>query len=108
MLRRLMLAVAMTVTCFAFTQTNELAAQDHNVAASYAQQGNHNLQRFYHYPYVTYPHNYWGSEYYRSNGSLYHRYPQEMRIPVYNRSWHNYYPSSRRHHFGHHFLLDVF
>ncbi|MCP4829039.1 MAG: calmodulin-binding protein, partial [Proteobacteria bacterium] len=40
--------------------------------------------------------------------SLYHRYPPEMRIPVYNKKWHNYYPSHRRFHSGHHFILDVF
>ncbi len=64
--------------------------------------------RFYHYPYVYYPQNYWGSEYYRSADSLYHRYPAEMRIPVYNKRWHNYYPSPRKFHSGHHFILDVF
>lgn len=64
--------------------------------------------RFYHYPYVYYPQNYWGSEYYRSADSLYHRYPAEMRIPVYNKRWHNYYPSERKFHSGHHFILDVF
>ncbi len=63
--------------------------------------------RFYHYPYVYYPQNYWGSEYYRSADSLYYRYPAEMRIPAYNRHWHNYYPSSRRYYQGHHFILDT-
>ena len=65
-------------------------------------------ERFYHYPYVYYPQNYWGNEYYRSADSLYYRYPPEMRIPVYNRRWHNYYPNRRRFHSGHHFILDVF
>lgn len=65
-------------------------------------------ERFYHYPYVYYPQNYYGSEYFRSRNSLYHRYPQEMRIPVYNRNWHNYYPKARPFHQGHHFVLDVF
>src|SRR5688572_26864802 len=64
--------------------------------------------RFYHYPYVYYPQNFWGSEYYRSADSLYYRYPPEMRIPVYNRKWHNYYPNRRKYHSGHHFVLDVF
>jgi hypothetical protein len=64
--------------------------------------------RFYHYPYVFYPQNFWGNEYYRSADSLYHRYPPEMRIPVYNRHWHNYYPTRRKYHSGHHFILDVF
>lgn len=65
-------------------------------------------ERFYHYPYVFYPQNYWGSEYYRSADSLYYRYPPEMRVPVYNKQWHNYYPEGRRYHWGHHFNLDVF
>jgi hypothetical protein len=65
-------------------------------------------ERFYHYPYVFYPQNYWGSEYYRSAESLYFRYPPEMRVPVYNKQWHNYYPEGRRYHWGHHFQLDVF
>ena len=65
-------------------------------------------ERFYHYPYVFYPQNYWGNEYYRSAESLYHRYPPEMRVPVYNKQWHNYYPEGRRYHWGHHFNLDVF
>ncbi len=69
---------------------------------------NRDSSRFYHYPYVFYPQNFRGSEYYRSSDSLYHRYPPEMQIPVYNRHWHNYYPSPRRYHSGHHFILDVF
>ncbi len=82
----------------------------------------HDWERFYHYPYVFYPQNFWGSEYYRSAESLYYRYPPEMRIPVYNQRWHNYYPAGRtfqngrsfhpltgqRYHSGHHFNLDVF
>jgi hypothetical protein len=73
--------------------------------------GTYNTQdwnRFYHYPYVYYPHNYWGSEYYRSAEDLYYRYPPEMRVPVYNKKWHNFYPEGRRYHWGHHFQLDVF
>jgi hypothetical protein len=68
----------------------------------------HDWDRFYHYPYVFYPHNYWGSEYFRSDQSLYYRYPPEMRIPVYNKQWHNMYPGGHRYHSGHHFILDVF
>ena len=45
--------------------------------------------RVYHYPYVFYPQNFGGNEYYRSADSLYYRYPPEMRIPVYNKKWHN-------------------
>ncbi len=95
---------------------------------------NYNTQdwnRFYHYPYVYYPQNFWGNEYYKSSGDLYHRYPAEMRIPVYNKQWHNYYPQHRqdkryrvnqaffnfrkggyhsgvKYHKGHHFILDTF
>jgi hypothetical protein len=70
--------------------------------------GNRDCARFYHYPYVFYPQNFYGSEYFRSSDSMYYRYPAEMQIPVYNRNWHNYYPSERRYHSGHHFLTDVF
>ena len=64
--------------------------------------------RFYHYPYVYYPQNFYGNEYYRSSDSMYYRYAPEMQIPVYNRQWYNYYPTDRRYHWGHHFILDVF
>lgn len=64
--------------------------------------------RFYHYPYVYYPQNFWGTEYYQSSNNLYYRYPPEMRVPVYNRDWFNYYPEGRRYHRGHQFILDVF
>ena len=64
--------------------------------------------RFYHYPYVYYPQNFWSSEYYRSSDDLYYRYPPEMRVPVYNQGWHNMYPEGAKFHSGHHFLLDTF
>lgn len=64
--------------------------------------------RFYHYPYVYYPQNFWGPDYYRSSEDLYYRYPPEMRIPVYNKRWQNFYPMPRAYHQGHHFILDVF
>ena len=63
-------------------------------------------QRYYYYPYVYYPQNFQ-----RPQGSydhLYYRYSPEQRIPVYNESWHNFYPSPRPYHKGHHFILDVF
>ena len=65
-------------------------------------------ERFYHYPYVYYPQNFWGNEYYRSADSLYYRYPAEMRIPVYNRHWFNEYPTPRPYYRGAHFVLDIF
>jgi hypothetical protein len=85
--------------------------------------GTQDWDRFYHYPYVYYPQNFWGDEYYRSSESLYYRYPPEMRVPVYNRQWHNEYPqaaywdqwihynqgpSQARYHWGHQFILDTF
>ncbi len=90
-----------------------------SAAKAYAQQraygrawgnayGSRDWNRFYHYPYVFYPQNFWGNEYYRSADSLYYRYPPEMRVPVYNKQWHNYYPEGRRYHYGHQFNLDVF
>ena len=68
----------------------------------------HDWNRLYHYPYVWYPHNFYADGYMQSANDLYYRYPQEMRIPVYNRQWQNDYPKSRRYHQGHHFNLDVF
>lgn len=64
--------------------------------------------RFYHYPYVYYPQNFWAADYYRSSEDLYYRYPPEMQIPVYNKRWQNYYPEPRKYHSGHHFQLDIF
>lgn len=61
--------------------------------------------RFYHYPYVYYPHNYQPPQQYNH---MYHRYPQERQIPVYNKNWHNFYPTKQQYHMGHHFILDVF
>lgn len=62
--------------------------------------------RFMHYPYVYYPHNFQrpGGSY----DSLYYRYGEKDRIPVYNKNWYNAYPNPRPYHSGHHFILDVF
>lgn len=86
--------------------------------------------RMYHYPYVYYPQNFWGRDYYRSSQDMYFRYPPEMRVPVYHKQWMNYYPTHRkdppimeyqffpmfsgerhtgeRYYQGHHFNADVF
>jgi hypothetical protein len=64
--------------------------------------------RLYHYPYVYYPQNFWGQDYYRSSEDMYFRYPPEMQIPVYNKWWQNEYPQIRRYHQGHHFEVDIF
>lgn len=61
--------------------------------------------RFYHYPYVYYPHNFQAPQQYNH---MYHRYPQARQIPVYNKDWYNFYPTERPYHSGHHFILDVF
>ncbi len=108
MIRRLIIAAA---CCFAFAVIGQTQAQAQSPAYNAnwgGQYSSRNMDRFYHYPYVTYPQNYWGSSYYRSADSMYHRYPPEMRVPVYNKSWHNYYPSSRRYHWGHQFITDIF
>lgn len=106
MLRHLVLA-AVLIGCCASTQSAQAdqRAYGQNWGGT---NGSVDWNRFYHYPYVYYPQNFYGPEYYKSADSLYHRYPAEMRIPVYNKRWHNEYPSPRRFHSGHHFILDVF
>ncbi len=112
MVRRLLLASFVFLACSLCFSVTESSAQDNQQRAYGRVWGSQNnvrdWERFYHYPYVYYPQNFWGNEYYRSSDSMYYRYPQEMRTPVYNKAWHNYYPSSRRYHWGHHFQLDVF
>ena len=108
MIRKLSLALLVAIGLGAGLQSSEAAAQQaygRNWGGTYSIR---DWQRFYHYPYVWYPQNFWGNEYYRSSDDLYHRYPAEMRVPVYNKQWHNYYPSGRKYHSGHHFVLDVF
>ena len=100
----LLLAAAM-LTCVLAADAEAQQAYGRQWGKSYSTQ---DWNRLYHYPYVYYPQNFWGSDYYRSSEDMYHRYPPEMRIPVYNRQWHNYYPQARRYHQGHHFKLDIF
>lgn len=107
MARRILIAALLLAASVCFAQS--ASAQERAYGRVWG--GNYNTQdweRFYHYPYVYYPQNYWGQEYYRSSESLYYRYPPEMRIPVYNWNWQNPYPSGQRYHWGHHFELDVF
>jgi len=61
--------------------------------------------RFYYYPYVYYPHNFQSPQEYNH---LYYRYPPSRQIPVYNKAWHNFYPTEQKWHKGHHHVLDVF
>lgn len=116
--RMLLLIVCLSATVVLSAQTAD--AQERAFGRRWGHTYNtQDWERFYHYPFVYYPQNYWGNEYYRSAESLYYRYPAEMRIPVYNKNWHNYYPLAREHltgpspsvglyHWGHHFILDVF
>lgn len=107
MLRHLLIAA--TIACSYVAMTETASADQRAYGQTWGgQAGTRDWNRFYHYPYVYYPQNFYGQEYFRSSDSMYHRYPPEMRIPVYNKKWHNYYPSSRRFHQGHHFILDVF
>jgi len=108
MIRRTMLvllAAAVIVSVFTVCEAQAQQAYGRQWGRTYSTQ---DWNRFYHYPYVYYPQNFWGSDYYRSSEDMYHRYPAEMRIPVYNKNWHNYYPEGQRFHSGHHFITDVF
>ncbi len=108
MIRRTMIGLLCAAAVLAVIGVCEVQAQQ-----AFNRQWSHtyNTQdwnRFYHYPYVYYPQNFWGSEYYSSAEHPYFRYPQEMGIPVYNRQWFNYYPEPRKYHQGSHFILDTF
>jgi hypothetical protein len=108
MTRRTVAALLCALTAALALSSSQSTAQERAYGrvwgASYSMR---DWERFYHYPYVYYPQNFWGNEYYRSSDSLYYRYPPEMGIPVYNRQWHNYYPEGRRWHTGHQFILDT-
>jgi hypothetical protein len=108
-MRRFVWAILVTLAVSAFGDSTAARADQRAFGRVWGHSfSNTDWNRFYHYPYVYYPQNYWGNEYFRSSESLYYRYPPEMRIPVYNRQWHNFYPSSHRYHSGKHFMLDVF
>jgi hypothetical protein len=109
MIRRLVLAIGLALAVYAAFGSTDAQAQERAYSRVWGgQYGRTDWERFYHYPYVWYPQNFWGNEYYRSSEDLYFRYPPEMRVPVYNKQWHNYYPEGRRYHQGHQFILDVF
>lgn len=125
MIRRtmfLVLCAAAILTLLRVSQARAQQAFDRQWGRTYSTQ---DWNRFYHYPYLYYPQNFWGTDYYRSSEDLYFRYPPEMRVPVYNKQWHNYYPQHRegwssghgcrkkwysgvKYHKGHHFILDTF
>jgi hypothetical protein len=104
MVRRMMFALLCAAATWAIALESTANAQQAYGQSQSAQDWN----RMYHYPYVYYPQNFWGPDYYRSSDNLYYRYPPEMKIPVYNRQWQNEYPQARRYHYGHHFILDTF
>lgn len=119
MMRQSMLALLITAGIFgsvppqAKAQNGYSGGQVYPNAQAYGRRwggtfSSRDYDRFTHYPYVYYPHNFYGPEYFRSRNNLYHRYVPEMRIPVYNRQWFNYYPQHRKYHKGHHFILDQF
>ncbi len=90
-----------------------IAASDAQAQQAYGRQWGRTYSaqdwdRFYHYPYVYYPQNFWSADYFRSSEDLYYRYPPEMQIPVYNKGWQNYYPQAHKYYSGHHFQLDIF
>jgi hypothetical protein len=128
MFRRIALFLAIAVFCAILLSTTHAQAQQ-----AYGRQWGHTYStqdwnRMYHYPYVYYPQNYYGRDYYRSSEDMYHRYPPEMQIPVYNKGWANFYPEHRkdppgkenlifpftkrysgsRYSSGHHYIMDVF
>ena len=130
MIRRVLfiLLAAACLSCF-------FLGSDAQAQQAYGRQWGHSYSsqdwnRMYHYPYVYYPQNFWGRDYYRSSEDMYNRYPPEMRIPVYHKQWQSFYPEHRQdppikeHQFfpmfsgerhtgsrytqGHHFIADVF
>ena len=109
MIRRIYFAVTALVLVAAVWSPRQAKADEQAYGRAWGHTYNTlDWERFYHYPYVYYPQNYWGSEYYRSADSLYYRYPAEMRIPVYNRHWFSDYPTPRPYYKGAHFVLDIF
>jgi hypothetical protein len=108
MIRRTILVLLCAGALWALAGTSTAQAQqafDRQWGRTYSTQ---DWNRMYHYPYVYYPQNFWGTDYYRSSEDMYYRYPPEMRIPVYNRAWHNEYPQPRRFQQGSHFIMDTF
>jgi hypothetical protein len=109
MLRRIVLALVCAAAALATVGTVESALAQRAFGRQWGRSYKYSdWDRLYHYPYVFYPQNFWSSEYFESADNMYFRYPPEMRIPVYNKQWQNYYPEPRRYHQGHHFYLDVF
>ena len=78
MFRRILIAGICAIAFAMVNQADFADAQQRGFGGSWGQQNSAvNYNKFYHYPYVTYPQNYWGNSYYRSADSLYYRYPPE-------------------------------
>src|SRR5205823_3963871 len=84
-MRRLLLALVCAVGCSAALSATRAEAQQAYGRQWGSSYSTRDWNRFYHYPYVYYPQNFWSKEYYQSSDNLYYRYPPEMRVPVYNR-----------------------
>src|SRR5271169_3653679 len=87
MIRRTILLLCCAAGLWSVVPQRTAQAQQPYGQQAYGQQwgntyGTQDWNRFYHYPFVYYPQNFWGNEYYRSSNSLYYRYPAEMQIPV--------------------------
>lgn len=113
MIRRTMLALCCAAGMSVLLSADQAQAQQNQGQQAFGRQwgrsySTRDWDRLYHYPYVYYPQNFWSSEYYKSSDDMYFRYPQEMRIPVYNKKWHNMYPEGALYHSGHHMILDTF
>jgi len=96
MLKRLLLLAIFTVMATSIISSQEVHAAPPGQPSDW--------QRFYHYPYIYYPHSFRKPQTYNS---LYHRYSPEMQIPVYNKANYNFYPTEKLYHSGHHFILDA-
>lgn len=108
MIRRTMLVLLVAAALTALISVGDAQAEQaygRQWGRTYSTQ---DWNRLYHYPYVYYPQNFWGPDYYKSADDLYYRYPTEMRIPVYNLQWQNMYPKGDRYYQGHHMRMDIF
>lgn len=108
MLKHSLLTIFGFAVLFVMFGASEAKAQYPNAAQSSRAYNVEDWNRFYHYPYVYYPQNYWSADYYRSSGDIYNRYPAEMQVPAYHQHWQNYYPAPKRYHKGFHYIMDIF
>ena len=108
MIRRTMLGLLLAGLLLAFCSASQAQAQQ-----AYDRQWGGQLQHPGLEPLLSLPLRHLSAEFLGTrilsqSENLYFRYPPEMRIPVYNKAWHNEYPQPRRYYQGHDFILDVF